>query len=120
MTRVLLACIAMSGSQYVLFERDGHPVFPQGELRPGEAVPDAMRRVVEEWTGTRAPKLELVDLLSSADALTLLYRAILTDEPKGAAKRVNRMELPDKVGLLGGRQVEEALKTSLAYKLTRA
>ncbi|GEM_PF-5805203 len=120
MTRVLLACIAMSGNQYVLYERDGAWAFPQGELRAGEVVPDAMRRVVEEWTGTRAPKLELVDLLSAPDALTLVYRAMLTEEPQDSPRRVNRMELPEKVGLLAGKHVEEALKTSLAYKLTRA
>lgn len=119
MTRVLLACIAMSGNQYVLYERDGALSFPQGELRAGEPVADAMRRIVEEWTGTRAPKLELVDLLNGPDALTLVYRAMLVEEPQGAARRVNRMELPAKVGALDGKHVEDALKTSLAYKLTR-
>lgn len=120
MTRVLLACIAMAGNQYVLYEKDGALRFPEGELQEREAVPDAMRRIVESWTGTKLPKLEVVDLLSGAGTLTIVYRALLTDEPKGAAKRVNRMELPQKVGLLEGRQVEEGLKTSLAYKLTRA
>ena len=32
---------------------------------------------------------------------------------------VPRMALPEKVGALAGRDVEEMLKTSLAYKLTR-
>lgn len=118
--RTLLACIAMSGSQYVLYERDGAPSFPHGELREGEPVPDAMRRVVAEWTGTRAPKLELVDLVSAPGALTLVFRALLTEEPQGAPRRVNRMELPARAGPLEGKYVEEALKTSLAYKLTRA
>jgi ADP-ribose pyrophosphatase YjhB (NUDIX family) len=116
MTRVRLACIAMSGSQYVLYGG----AFPEGELRAGEPVPDAMRRVVEEATGTRAPKLELVDLLHEGDALTLVYRALLTDEPRAGATRVDRMGLPETVGSLRGRYVEDALKTSLAYKLTRA
>src|SRR5581483_11171780 len=85
MTRVSLACIAMVGSQYVLYERAGVLSFPEGELREGEAVADAMRRLVEEWTGTRAPKLELVDLQHPAGELRLVYRAMLIDEPKATA-----------------------------------
>jgi ADP-ribose pyrophosphatase YjhB (NUDIX family) len=120
MTRVTLACIAMAGNQYVLYERGGVLSFPEGELREGEPVADAMRRLVEAWTGTRAPKLELVDVLHAPGELRLVYRAMLIDEPQGDAKRVARMELPAKVGALEGKYVEEALKTSLAYKLTRA
>lgn len=110
-----LVCITMAGSQYVVYE-DG---FPAGALREGEAPADAARRVVKERTGTDAPKLELVDLRPRPGALLLVFRAILTSEPQGAPRRVDRMGLPEKVGALAGRDVEEMLKTSLNYKLTR-
>lgn len=118
MTRVLLECIAMAGSEYVLWEREGL-VFPHGELRDGETPAEGARRLVEEWTGTKAPKLELVDLLAAPGSLTLVFRAILTDEPTGSPKRFPRMGLPERVGALKGAYVDDALKTSLNYKLTR-
>lgn len=118
MTDVRLVCIAMVGNEYALWDRDGL-TFPHGSLGRAEA-PAAARRIVEEWTGTRAPKLELVDMLAEGDALTLVFRAMLVEEPKGVAKRAKRMELPEKVGGLSGKYVEDALKTSLNYKLTRA
>lgn len=120
MPRVDLVVITMEGNQYVLYERDGAPVFPHGELADAEAPADAARRIVQDWTGTRAPKLELVDLRAAPGALTLLFRAMLVDAPQGDAKRAPRMGLPAQVGALTGADVEEALKTSLNYKLTRA
>ena len=119
MTRILLEIVTMAGNEYVLWERSGL-VFPHGEARDGEPPADAARRLVSEWTGTRSPKLELVDMVAGPGALTLVFRAMLVEEPKGAAKRAKRMELPEKVGALSGKYVEEALKTSLNYKLTRA
>ena len=119
MTDVQLVCIAMAGNEYVLWDRAGAWSFPEGALAEGEAPADAARRLVLEWTGTRAPKLELVDLLASAGKLTLVMRAMLTDEPQHAPKRAKRFELPEKVGTLTGKYVEEALKTGLNYKLTR-
>lgn len=118
MTKVGIVCITMVGSEYALWDRDGL-TFPHGELRDGEAPADAVRRIVLEWTGTSAPKLELVDLLHASGTLTLVLRAMLVEEPKYVARRVKRMELPEKVGALGGRYVEESLKTGLNYKLTR-
>ena len=118
MTTVRLVCIPMAGNEYVLWERDGL-TFPHGELRDGEAPADGARRIVHEWSGTKAPKLELVDMLAEAGSLLLVFRALLTEEPQGAAKRAKRMELPERVGTLAGRYVEDALKTSLNYKLTR-
>lgn len=118
MAAVGLVCITMVGSEYALWDRDGL-AFPQGDLRDGEAPGDAARRIVEEWSATKAPKLELVDLLVKAGALTLVMRALLTEEPQSVARRVKRMELPERVGTLAGKYVEEALKTSLNYKLTR-
>src|SRR5438067_517345 len=94
--------------------------FPSGELREGESPADAARRVVREATGTEAPKLELVDLRTQGAALLLLFRALLTAPPTAGGSRHKRMELPERVGPLAGRDVEEALKTSLAYKLTRS
>lgn len=119
MTRVLLECITMTGSEYALWEREGSARFPNGELADGEAPADAARRIVEAWTGTKAPKLELVDLLATPGALTLVFRALLTDAPSGAPRTYKRMELPAQVGALSGKYVEDALKTSLNYKLTR-
>ena len=113
--RVDLVCVTMAGNQYVAYE-DG---FPAGELGEGEAPADAARRLVKARTGTDAPKLELVDLRARPGGLTLVFRAMLTSEPQGAARRYERMGLPEKVGALTGREVEEMLKTSLAYKLTR-
>jgi len=110
----------MAGTQYVLYEREGKPVFPHGEPRDGEAPAQAARRLVEEWTATKSPKLELVDLAASPGTLTLIFRAVLVDEPRNGPKRVNRMELPPRVGTLEGKYVDDALKTSLSYKLTRA
>lgn len=118
MTRVTLDCITMAGNEYVLWERDG-PVFPGGDVRDGEHPAEAARRIVQEWSGTKAPKLELVDFRPAPGALSLVFRAILTDEPQGSARRAKRMELPERVGALTGRYVEDALKTSLNYKLTR-
>lgn len=114
MTRVSLHVITMAGSEYALVGG----AFPSGDLRAGEQPAEGARRIVEETTGTRAPKLELVDLRAEGDELRLVFRALLTDEPKGAT-RARRMELPEKVGALTGKYVEDALKTSLAYKLTR-
>jgi len=113
--RVELVCITMAGSQYVLY--DG--AFPHGELRDGEPPAEAARRVVKAATGTDAPKLELVDLQARPGALFLVFRGLLTSDPQGQPKRVDRMALPESVGVLKGREVEEMLKTSLAYKLTR-
>lgn len=113
--RVELVCVTMAGNQYVLYEQG----FPHGELRDGEAPAEAARRVVKEWTGTDAPKLELIDLRARPGALALVFRALLTSDPQGAFRRVERMGLPERVGALSGRDVEEMLKTSLAYKLTR-
>jgi len=118
MTRVLVECVTMVGSEYVLWDKDGLR-FPHGDLRDGEAPGDAARRLVLEWSGTKAPKLEMVDVLGAPGSLTLVIRAMLVEEPQGVAKRAKRMELPDKVGALTGKYVEEALKTSLNYKLTR-
>lgn len=119
MTTVRLVCITMVGSEYVLWDKDGL-TFPRGELKDGEQPADALRRLVEEWSGTKAPKLEMVDLLASPGELLLVARAMLVEEPTNVAKRAKRMELPDKVGALTGKYVEESLKTSLNYKLTRA
>lgn len=118
MTRVLVEVVTMVGSDYVLWDRSGLR-FPHGELADGEAPGDAARRLVLEWTGTKAPKLEILDILSVAGVVTLVFRAMLVEEPAGSPKRVKRMELPASVGALSGKYVEEALKTSLAYKLTR-
>jgi predicted NUDIX family NTP pyrophosphohydrolase len=119
MTTVELDCITMAGNQYALFPREGAPVFPRGELRDGEAPADAARRVVKDWSGTDAPpKLEIVDLRAAPGKLALVFRAHLTADPVGA-KLVPRMGLPERVGPYTGKDVEEMLKTSLAYKLTR-
>ena len=117
--RVALVVVTMEGNQYVYYERDGRPAFPEGELQEGEAPADAARRVVRAWTGTSQPKLELVDLRAAPGALTLLFRALLVEPPQGDARRAPRMGLPERVGDLRGSEVEEALKTSLNYKLTR-
>lgn len=119
MTRLLLECITMAGSEYVLYPRDGDLVFPHGALQDGERPASAARRLVKEWTGTEAPKLELVDVLAEPGVLTFVMRALLVSDPQGAPERRRRMELPERVGRLAGRWVEDALKTSLAYKLTR-
>jgi ADP-ribose pyrophosphatase YjhB (NUDIX family) len=99
--------------------RNAALTFPHGELKVGEAPGDAARRIVAEWTSTKAPKLELVDVTSAPDGLTLVMRAMLVEEPQGVAQRSKRMALPENVGALTGKYVEEALKTSLNYKLTR-
>ena len=119
MTRVLLECVTMAGSEYVLYPRDGALAFPHGELREGEHPAAGARRLVKEWTGTEAPKLELVDVLAEPGSLTFVMRAMLVSDPQGGPERRRRMELPARVGRLGGKWVEDALKTSLAYKLTR-
>lgn len=122
MTRVRLDVVTMAGSEYVLYEREGRPAqFPHDDLRAGEHPAAGARRVVREWTGTDAPKLELVDLrVMGDDQLSFLFRAHLTGEPTtGRSVRAKRMELPATVGTLKGSEVEEALKTSLSYKLTR-
>lgn len=118
MTHVRLACITMAGNEYALWDRNGL-TFPHGDVRDSESPADAARRIVEEWTSTKAPKLELIDMLAEPGALTLVFRAILTEDPQGVAKRAKRMELPENVGTLSGKYVEDALKTSLNYKLTR-
>lgn len=119
MTRVVLDVVTMVGSHYVLYVREGGPVFPSGDLVDGEQPAEGARRLVREWTGTKQPKLELVDLRAAPGELRLIFRAMLTDDPQGKTVRAGRMELPARVGALAGRDVEEALKTSLAYKLTR-
>lgn len=119
MTRVELACITMAGSEYVLYPRGGGLVFPHGPLAEGEHPAAGARRLVKEWTGTDAPKLELVDVLAEPGLLTFVMRAMLVADPQGSPERRRRMELPERVGTLTGRWVEDALKTSLAYKLTR-
>ena len=119
MTRVELVVVTMEGNEYVLYERDGAPAFPSGELADAESPADGARRVVAEWTGTKSPKLELVDLRASPGALTLLMRAMLVEPPQGDAKRAPRMGLPERVGAFAGSEIEESLKTSLNYKLTR-
>lgn len=118
MTVVRLVCISMVGSEYVLWDRQG-PSFPEGELQDGESPAEGARRLVAEWSGTKAPKLELADLLAAPGTLTLVFRALLTEEPQPAPQRAKRMELPERVGSLSGKYVEETLKTSLNYKLTR-
>lgn len=118
MTRVLLECITMVGNEYVLWQRSGL-AFPHGELADGESPADAARRLIAEWSGTKAPKLELADFVAAPGTLTLVFRAMLTEDPEGEAKRAKRMELPDRIGALSGKYVEETLKTSLNYKLTR-
>lgn len=105
----------MAGNEYVLYNGE----FPNGEVREGEHPAAAARRVVKEATGTENPKLELVDLLAEPGSLTFVMRALLTADPRGAAARAKRMELPERVGHLSGKWVEDALKTSLSYKLTR-
>lgn len=119
MTRVEMDCVTMAGNAYVLFPRDGGLTFPHGELRDGEAPAAAARRIVKEWTGTDAPKLELVDVLAEPGTLRFVMRALLVAEPEGPVERRGRMELPERVGRFSGKWVEDALKTSLAYKLTR-
>lgn len=116
--RVTFDVVTMVGSQYALFERDGHAQFPHGELHEGEPVAAAARRVVAEWTGVDAPKLEIVDLRSERSELAIVVRALLP-EAKSPHTLAPRMGLPPSVGRLPPAYVEEALKTSLAYKLTR-
>lgn len=121
MTRVRLDVVTMAGNEYILYERGGAPQFPNDALREGEHPAAGARRVVKEWTGTDAPKLELVDLrVAAPDELSFLFRAHLTADPAGKPTRAKRMELPAMVGTLKGSEVEEALKTSLSYKLTRS
>lgn len=120
MTRVHLVCITMAGNEYVLSPREGGLAFPHGDLREGEHPAAGARRIVKEWTGTDLPKLELVDMLAEGGALTLVMRAMLVSDPQGAHERRKRMELPERVGALTGKWIEDALKTSLSYKLTRA
>lgn len=119
MTQVELVCVTMVGNEYALFPREGQSVFPHGVLQDGEGPAVGARRVVQEWTGTVAPKLELVDVLAEPGSLTFVMRALLTAEPAVPFERRKRMELPERVGRLGGKWVEDALKTSLSYKLTR-
>lgn len=120
------AVITMEGPRYALFtpKAGGEPQFPEGPFREGETPAEAARRLVKTWTGTEAPKLELVDFLTAPGQLTLVFRALLTapaavGEAAGAVTHRNRMELPDAVGSLKGKWVEDALKTGLNYKLTR-
>lgn len=113
--KVQLVCIAMWGNQYVLYGG----AFPEGELRPGEQPAEAMRRLVKDTTGTDAPKLEVVDMHATPDALLLVLRALLTSEPRGAFETRARMELPARVGRFSAKEVEDLLKTGLNYKLTR-
>lgn len=117
--RVTLDLVTMQGARYVLLDRGNGPEFPHGELKSGEAPGAAARRILLDWTGLTDPKLEVVDFVTEADELRMLFRAISADLPKVAHKTAGRMELPPKLGRLTGPAVEEALKTSLAYKLIR-
>lgn len=120
MTRVEMDCVTMAGNEYVLFPREGGLTFPHGPMLDGEGPAAAARRIVKEWTGTDAPKLELVDVVAEPGLLRFVMRALLTAEPAaGAPERRKRMELPERVGRFSGKWVEDALKTSLSYKLTR-
>lgn len=120
MTRVRLEIVTMVGSDYVTWDSDGLPTFPHGDLDDGESVPAAARRIVHAFSQTENPKLELIDIRSEPGAVTLVLRAMLVSDPQGKTRRFKRMELPERVGSTTGRSVEEALKTSIAYKLTRA
>lgn len=119
MTRLSLTIVTLAGTEYVLFEREGAWAFPSDAFREGESPGAAARRVVEEWTGTTSPKLELMDFVAANDELRFVFRAILTSDPKGAVKRFPRMGLPERVGHLASKDVEEMQKTGLSYKLTR-
>ena len=114
--RVEVVCITMVGSDYWLAPSGA---FPAGELRDGESPAVAARRVVHEATATDSPKLELVDMRTDGGTMRLIFRALLTSDPKEGGARHKRMELPERVGMLSGKDVEEMLRTSLAYKLTR-
>lgn len=118
MTRVEIVCITMVGAEYALFDRGEGPEFPRGELRDGEPVADGARRLVAEWAGATLPKLEVVDFLSSPGGLAIVMRALVAEAPR-PHRRAPRMGLPPKVGPIDGKWIEEALKTSVAYKLTR-
>lgn len=118
--RVLLDVITMQGSRYVLVERDGSARFPAGELAAGETPGAAARRILKESTGLEGPKLEVVDMRPAGGDLQVVFRALVGDAPKTPHRTAGRYELPEDLGRLTGAYVEEALKTSFAYKLTRA
>ncbi len=125
-----LDVITMVGAEFVLMrtkESGDAWGFPSDTFHVGESPADAARRVVTAWTQTRAPKLELVDWRVSHDPweMAFVFRALLIEEPKvgGAVvelKRMNRAELAGTLGRLDGAWVQDALKTGLNYKLTRA
>lgn len=119
MTKVGLVVVTMAGNEYVLWEREGAPTFPHGPLEDGEAPAAGARRLVQAWSGTSAPKLELTDMVAAQGSLTLVFRALLTSDPQAAPVRARRMELPAGARPLDPAYVEETLKTSLSYKLTR-
>lgn len=117
-----ITVVTLAGAEYVLFEGDAGPTFPTDEIRAGEAPADAARRVVGEWTGTKDPKLELMDFRVEGDALRFVFRAHLTADlaTDRAHARHGRGGLPELAGPLEAREIEEMQKTSLSYKLTRA
>lgn len=120
MTRVRLTCITMAGNEYVLYQdHDGQATFPHGELADAEPPAEAARRILRQWTKTEAPKLELSDMRATPGELHLLFRAHLTQDPHDATGRAPRMGLPERVGVFSGKEIEESLKTSLSYKLSR-
>ncbi len=127
-----LDVITMVGAEFVLMKprktKDPETlVFPSSDFLVDESPADAARRVVEAWTGTKNPKLELVDwrVTTSPWEMAFVFRALLIDEPVATDEvesftRVNRMDLPAQIGRLEGAWVQEALKTGLNYKLTRS
>lgn len=117
--RVLLDLVTMVGHRYLLLEREGRPQFPSGEVAPGEAPAAAARRILSEWTGLANPKLEVLDMRPHGQDLQFVLRALFADPPTVPHTTAGRYELPAQVGRLAGPYVEEALKTSLSYKLTR-
>lgn len=116
----------MYDQKYILLPLSGGATafaFPEGVLGAGEAPAEAVRRILDSSIGTEVAggaKLELLDLLPADGDLLLLFRALLTELPSVPHRAANRMELPNKVGRFAGRAVEDAMKTSLAYKLTRS
>lgn len=125
-TDLRLVVVTLAGNEYVLFKpkTGGDWAFPSDAFRPGEAPGAAAKRVVAAWTGTKDPKLEILDFRAGPGALAFVFRALLTEDPRAGEaaselKRTPRMGLPDRVGDLTGREVEEIQKTGLNYKLTR-
>lgn len=117
-----LTVVTLAGQAYVLLsDGDGKQAFPHGGIEAGESPAAAARRVVKEWTGTDAPKLELMDFVPREDALELVFRAFLTGDPVTDRKVTGapRGGLPDRVNGFDAAALEEMQKTSLSYKLTR-